>query len=119
MPMRNFPEIEVTHFTVTLVYGDTAKDVLLDIESVMNCEDAECAWELLEMCLSDVEFWSLGPLKAIEIVMLLHGKGLIYRFDRGSILLILHRRDIDVWTIIRNMASSHQAVNLIQIPLDH
>jgi len=106
MARRNFPETEVTHFTVTLVYGNTAKDVLLDVESVINCEDVECAQELLEACLSEVESEALGPIKSIEIAMLPRGKALIYRFDKGEVLLILHRKDVDVWSIVRNITSS-------------
>ena len=107
MAKRNFPETEITHFTVTLVYGNVAKDVLLDIESVINCEDVECAQELLETCLSEVESKTLGPLKAIEIAILPRGKALIYRFDRGDVMLVLHRKDVDVWSIVRSIASSH------------
>ena len=105
MARKNLPETEVTHFTVTLVYGDVIKDVLLDVETIINCEDVECAQELLEACLSEVESKALGPLKAIEITILPRGKALIYRFDKREVLLILHRKDVDVRSIVRNITS--------------
>jgi len=103
MAKRNLPEPEITYFELTLIRGNTSKKVLLDVESVIGCEDPECARELLEMCIGDEELTDLGELKNLEIVALSHGKAFVYNFSRDRVLLVLHRRDVDVWAVIRSV----------------
>ncbi len=102
MAKRNLPEPDISYFRSTLIHGNTSKNVLLDIESAITCEDPECARELLEMCIGSEELADLGELKSLEIVALPHGKAFVYNFSRDRVLLVLHRKDVDVWTAIRD-----------------
>ncbi len=103
MAKRNLPEPEISYFKLTLVRGNTSRNVLLDVESAITCEDPECARELLETCIGSEELADLGELRSLEIVALPHGKAFVYGFSRDRVLLVLHRKDVDVWTTIRNV----------------
>ncbi len=102
MVKRNLPEPEISYLRLTLVRGNVSRNVLLDVESAIACEDPECARELLETCIGSEELADLGELRELEIMALPHGKAFVYSFSRDRVLLVLHRKDVDVWTVIKN-----------------